>query len=166
MFPPKPRFRNPPTVAKYLHLQYSCSKGGNAWGPLRKRFESLDTRLPPGPGRRQKGGGGRFVPAPQVRPLPPRGGHPRHPGIRREGALAGVFRRLPEMQGDGGGTMNLLAALLAALLVFSPFSRVAQGADLRVLTSFLPMYLFTRNVGGDAPGVTVEMMLPASLGVR
>jgi len=60
--------------------------------------------------------------------------------------------------------MNLLAALLAALLVLSPFSRVAQGADLRVLTSFLPMYLFTRNVVGDAPGVTVEMMLPASLG--
>src|SRR3990170_3102338 len=29
MFPPKGRFRNPPpTVAKYLHLQYSCSKGG------------------------------------------------------------------------------------------------------------------------------------------
>ena len=60
--------------------------------------------------------------------------------------------------------MNLLGAFLAALLVLSPYSRVAQGADLRVLTSFLPMYLFTRNVVGDAPGVTVEMMLPASLG--
>ena len=33
-----------------------------------------------------------------------------------------------------------------------------------MLASFLPMYLFARNVGGDAPGVTVEMMLPASLG--
>src|SRR4030065_302368 len=124
MFPPKPRFRNPPTVAKYLHLQYSCSKGGNAWGPLRKRFETVDT--PPRPVRLQKGRENRSVPAPQVHPLPPRGGHPRHPGIRREGALAGVFRRLPEMQGAGGGTMILLAALLAALLVLSPFSRVAQ----------------------------------------
>jgi ABC-type Zn uptake system ZnuABC Zn-binding protein ZnuA len=35
---------------------------------------------------------------------------------------------------------------------------------LRVLTSFLPMYLFTKNVVGDAPGVQVDMMLPASLG--
>ena len=60
--------------------------------------------------------------------------------------------------------MNILAALLATVLVLSPLPPVAQGADLRVLASFLPMYLFARNVGGDAPGVTVEMMLPASLG--
>jgi ABC-type Zn uptake system ZnuABC Zn-binding protein ZnuA len=60
--------------------------------------------------------------------------------------------------------MKIPAALLATVLVLSPFSRVAQGADLRVLASFLPMYLFAQNVVGDAPGVTVEMMLPASLG--
>ncbi|MGZ8460767.1 MAG: metal ABC transporter substrate-binding protein [Candidatus Deferrimicrobiaceae bacterium] len=60
--------------------------------------------------------------------------------------------------------MNLLAALLATVLVLSPLPPVAQGADLRVLASFLPMSLFARNVVGDAPGVTVEMMLPASLG--
>jgi len=60
--------------------------------------------------------------------------------------------------------MNILAALLATVLVLSPLPPVAQGADLRVLASFLPMYLFARNVVGDAPGVTVEMMLPASLG--
>jgi len=60
--------------------------------------------------------------------------------------------------------MIILAALLATVLVLSPLPPVAQGADLRVLASFLPMYLFARNVGGDAPGVTVEMMLPASLG--
>jgi ABC-type Zn uptake system ZnuABC Zn-binding protein ZnuA len=35
---------------------------------------------------------------------------------------------------------------------------------LRVLTSFLPMYLFTKNTVGSAPGVSVDMMLPASLG--
>lgn len=40
----------------------------------------------------------------------------------------------------------------------------AAGAPLRVLTSFLPMDVFTRNVVGDAPGVSVETMLPASLG--
>ena len=60
--------------------------------------------------------------------------------------------------------MKIPAALLATVLVLSPLPPVAQGADLRVLASFLPMYLFARNVVGDAPGVTVEMMLPASLG--
>jgi ABC-type Zn uptake system ZnuABC Zn-binding protein ZnuA len=60
--------------------------------------------------------------------------------------------------------MNVFSVLLAAMLVLAPFPREALGADLRVLTSFLPMYLFTRNVVGDAPGVAVEMMLPASLG--
>ena len=60
--------------------------------------------------------------------------------------------------------MNILAALLATVLVLSPLPPVAQGADLRVLASFLPMSLFARNVVGDAPGVTLEMILPASLG--
>lgn len=60
--------------------------------------------------------------------------------------------------------MNVFSALLAAILVLSPFPRDAMGADLRVLTSFLPMHLFTRNVVGNAPGVSVTMMLPASLG--
>jgi ABC-type Zn uptake system ZnuABC Zn-binding protein ZnuA len=60
--------------------------------------------------------------------------------------------------------MNVFSVLLAATLLLSPFPREALGADLRVLTSFLPMYLFTRNVVGDAPGVAVDMMLPASLG--
>jgi ABC-type Zn uptake system ZnuABC Zn-binding protein ZnuA len=45
------------------------------------------------------------------------------------------------------------------------FARPAGAADpLRVLTSFLPMEVFTRNVVGDTPGVTVESMLPASMG--
>ncbi len=60
--------------------------------------------------------------------------------------------------------MNIFSLLLAVMLVLSPFPREVPAADLRVLTSFLPMYLFTRNVVGDAPGVTVTMMLPASLG--
>lgn len=60
--------------------------------------------------------------------------------------------------------MNVFVALLAAVLVLSPFPQAVQGGELRVLTSFLPIYLFTRNVVGDAPEVSVEMMLPASLG--
>ena len=60
--------------------------------------------------------------------------------------------------------MKILAALLAAAVVLSPFPRKAQGTELRVLTSFLPIYLFTMNVVGEAPEITVEMMLPASLG--
>jgi zinc transport system substrate-binding protein len=60
--------------------------------------------------------------------------------------------------------MNVRVVLLAAALVLSPLPQAAQGADLRVLTSFLPMDIFTRNIVGEAPGVSVRMMLPASLG--
>lgn len=60
--------------------------------------------------------------------------------------------------------MNAIAVFLAAVLLLSPVPGRAEGGDLRVLTSFLPMDLFTRNVVGDAPRVSVEMMLPASLG--
>lgn len=60
--------------------------------------------------------------------------------------------------------MNAFAGFLAAVLLLSPVPGRAQGTELRVLASFLPMYLFTRNVVGDAPRVAVEMMLPASLG--
>jgi zinc transport system substrate-binding protein len=60
--------------------------------------------------------------------------------------------------------MNGFPVLLAFMLALSPFPREALGADLRVLTSFLPMYLFTQNIVGDSPGVAVDMMLPASLG--
>jgi len=68
------------------------------------------------------------------------------------------------MQPKGEGTMIGRVILLASVLIFSPFPQAAQGADLRVLTSFLPMDIFTRNVVGGAPGVTVRMMLPATLG--
>jgi len=60
--------------------------------------------------------------------------------------------------------MKILAALLAAAVLFSPRPTAAEGTKLRVLTSFLPIYLFTQNVVGNASGITVEMMLPASLG--
>ncbi|OYV98611.1 MAG: hypothetical protein B7Z62_03550, partial [Deltaproteobacteria bacterium 37-65-8] len=48
------------------------------------------------------------------------------------------------------------------MLAFAP--SVGAAAPLRVLTSFLPMEIFTRNVVGDTAGVTVESMLPASMG--
>ena len=48
------------------------------------------------------------------------------------------------------------------MLAFAPSAGAA--GPLRVLTSFLPMEIFTRNVVGDAPDVTVESMLPASMG--
>lgn len=51
---------------------------------------------------------------------------------------------------------------IAFLLAFAPSTGAA--APLRVLTSFLPMEIFTRNVVGDTTGVTVESMLPASMG--
>lgn len=58
--------------------------------------------------------------------------------------------------------MTAAAFFLASTLAFLPSAGAAE--PLRVLTSFLPMEIFTRNVVGDTPGVTVESMLPASLG--
>ncbi len=55
--------------------------------------------------------------------------------------------------------LGVLAAAFGLL-----FSAPAAAAPLRVLASFLPMYVFTINVVGAAPGVTVDLMLPASLG--
>ena len=61
--------------------------------------------------------------------------------------------------------MNKFVSLLIALFLSLPSAEaVAGGKPLRVLASFLPMYVFTENVVGSAPGVSVEMMLPASLG--
>jgi zinc transport system substrate-binding protein len=55
-----------------------------------------------------------------------------------------------------------LAALALAVILLAPGS--AAAGPLRVLASFLPMYLLTINVVGDAPGVSVDLMLPANLG--
>jgi len=54
------------------------------------------------------------------------------------------------------------AIFIAVALALAPSAGGA--APLRVLTSFLPMEIFTRNVVGDTPGVTVMPMLPASMG--
>jgi len=60
--------------------------------------------------------------------------------------------------------MKRVAALLALAFLWAPPSVAAKEPGLRVLASFLPIYLFAQNVGGGVPGVTVEMMLPAMLG--
>jgi ABC-type Zn uptake system ZnuABC Zn-binding protein ZnuA len=60
------------------------------------------------------------------------------------------------------GKMTAPAIFLAISLL--PFPPPAGAGELRVLASFLPMYLFTRNVAGDAHGISVDLMLPASLG--
>jgi ABC-type Zn uptake system ZnuABC Zn-binding protein ZnuA len=60
------------------------------------------------------------------------------------------------------GKRMVPAIFLAISLLLSPLP--AGAGELRVLASFLPMYLFTRNVAGDAPGISVDLMLPASLG--
>ncbi len=60
--------------------------------------------------------------------------------------------------------VKIVSLLIAFFLSLPTAQAVAGGKPLRVLTSFLPMYLFTKNVVGSAPGVSVDMMLPASLG--
>ena len=61
--------------------------------------------------------------------------------------------------------MKKIVSLWIVLFLSLPSAEaIAAGKPLRVLTSFLPMYLFTKNTVGSAPGVSVDMMLPASLG--
>ena len=58
--------------------------------------------------------------------------------------------------------MNLALLVVSLTLALALPARAAE--PLRVLASFLPMEIFTRNVVRDTPGVTVASMLPASLG--
>ncbi|MGE5189087.1 MAG: metal ABC transporter substrate-binding protein [Gemmatimonadota bacterium] len=68
--------------------------------------------------------------------------------------------------------MRRAAWLAIAMLLLPGTARGARPAPgpvaarpvLRVLASFLPMYVFARNVAGGVPGVEVDLMLPASLG--
>ena len=68
--------------------------------------------------------------------------------------------------------MRRAAWFAIALLLFAGQARAGRPAAertgaipaLRVLASFLPMYVFTQNVTAGVPGVTVDLMLPASLG--
>jgi ABC-type Zn uptake system ZnuABC Zn-binding protein ZnuA len=68
---------------------------------------------------------------------------------------------VPVVPGEGN-VVTASVLFLAFTLAFAPSAGAAE--PLRVLASFLPMEIFTRNVAGDAPGVAVASMLPASLG--
>ncbi|MBP2683118.1 MAG: transporter substrate-binding protein [Deltaproteobacteria bacterium] len=68
---------------------------------------------------------------------------------------------MPVVPGEGN-VVTASVLFLAFTLAFAPSAGAAE--PLRVLASFLPMEIFTRNVTGDAPGVAVASMLPASLG--
>ena len=68
---------------------------------------------------------------------------------------------MPVVPGEGN-VVTAAVLFLAFTLAFAPSAGAAE--PLRVLASFLPMEIFTRNVTGDAPGVAVASMLPASLG--
>lgn len=58
--------------------------------------------------------------------------------------------------------MKFLGVFLAIPLLLSPLP--AGGEEVRVLASFLPVYLFTGNVVGDAPGVSLDLMIPPTMG--
>jgi zinc transport system substrate-binding protein len=60
--------------------------------------------------------------------------------------------------------MKVRLAAVAAAVLLAVSAAPSRAAPIRVLASFLPMYIFTANVAGDAPGVTVDLMLPADLG--
>jgi ABC-type Zn uptake system ZnuABC Zn-binding protein ZnuA len=64
--------------------------------------------------------------------------------------------------GKGNRLVHRIACFIAFLLAYAPCAGAAE--PLRVLASFLPMEIFTRNVVGDTPDVAVESMLPASMG--
>jgi len=68
-----------------------------------------------------------------------------------------IEREYPNME-------KFVSLLIVFFLSLPTAQAVAGGKPLRVLTSFLPVYLFTKNTVGSAPGVSVDMMLPASLG--
>src|SRR5512145_1118926 len=133
--------------------------------PVRGRHR----RDPPAPGRLPPVRPDRLLRAEELRPLPARPGHPGDPRIRGHGPLPRVLRKLPAVRRQGEEAVTRGRALLAALLLALPL-RAAGAAPsapprgVAVLASFLPMYVFTRNVVGDAPGVAVDLMLPADLG--
>lgn len=60
------------------------------------------------------------------------------------------------------GLMVCVFALATSGCTQSPWP--ADDGETRIVCSFFPMYLFTKNIVGDTPGVTVEMMVPAALG--
>lgn len=61
--------------------------------------------------------------------------------------------------------VGAVAAALAAFALW-PSNAADRGKDsrLRIVCTFLPMYVFTQNVVGDAPGVDVELLIERDVG--
>jgi zinc transport system substrate-binding protein len=59
--------------------------------------------------------------------------------------------------------VGMAALLMISLLASSRRPRPASG-NLKVLCSFLPVYVFAQNVIGDTPGVDVDLLLSPDLG--
>ena len=149
--------------------------------PPPPHLDPQEERFSPSPGTPLPGNGDRRLPPPQATApvsIPASSFFPN-----------GLFRFLPRWMHESGKTLGprnaeplriqyipygsiektdpgaasrrrLLHRLHARVRSF----RRGQPEPLRVLTSFLPMEIFTRNVVGDTPGVTVVSMLPASTG--
>lgn len=58
----------------------------------------------------------------------------------------------------------VLAGIIAVLLGLYPADGNESAPELRILATILPLYTFTLNVVGGAPGVRVELLLPPTLG--
>ncbi len=58
----------------------------------------------------------------------------------------------------------VLAGIMAVLLGLCPADGKESEPELRILATILPVYIFTLNVVGGAPGVRVELLLPPTLG--
>lgn len=64
-------------------------------------------------------------------------------------------------------TILLIAVILAIVVavVFLPSGRDSQqAARLKVVCTFLPNYVFTRNVVGDTPGVDIRLLVSTAVG--
>ncbi len=62
-------------------------------------------------------------------------------------------------------TVALRYALVLFELAFLFYGPAAFASEkLRVVCTFFPLYLFTKNVVGDQPGVSVELLLPPDMG--
>lgn len=64
----------------------------------------------------------------------------------------------------GRVVMKRITSACVVFLSLFLISRPLHAGEIRVLTSFLPIYVFTKNVVGERAGVRVECLLPANAG--
>ena len=68
--------------------------------------------------------------------------------------------------GSYGKPKRNIAAMLAVFLLFLMVvpADAREGEKIRILTSFLPVYIFTKNVAGDREGIVIDSLLPDNVG--